>query len=224
MTTTRRKRRWSSRIGTIIRRMGKFHRLRHSDSISFDRDAEFIPRDWDESGKRFPHAALDIQPTMLSGGSFKLCTIAESPLREAEATQSVTCLLPGRQLDEPNTASSESFTSQAVTDSPPKPGPSPISRIGEIPTSISPSTDQDPPHNQLQARDLPQSDFPEGPVITMEAKNEAEVPRSEATNEVESTASFYEMVHSNSRRHVLSNSSPSTTSSRQLPLDRGHIE
>jgi hypothetical protein len=203
--------------------MGKSHRLGHSDSISFDRDAEFIPCNWDESGKRFPQVALDIQPTMLSGGSFKLCTIAESPLREAEATQSVTRLFSGRQVDELNPPSSDSFTSQAVTDSP-KPGPSPISRIGEIPTSISPSTDQDPLHNQSQARGLPQSDFPEGPVITTETKNEAEVPRSEPTNEVESTASFYEMAHSNSRHHVPSNSSPSTTSSRQLPLDLGHIE
>lgn len=206
------KRRWSSRIrlGTIIRRTSlKSHRL--SDSISFDQDAEFIPRSRDESGKRFPHVALDIQPTRTTLSGTPLCTIAESPLREAEATQSVARLSSCGPLavDEINTPSSESFTSQAVSELSNKPGPSSISRVGEMPAT-SPSTNQDLHYNEPQARGPSQTDTKD--------QDEAEASRSESTNEV-SAASFYEMAHSNS---VPSHSSSSSRC--QLPHDLGHIE
>jgi hypothetical protein len=48
LTITSQKSQWSSRIRTIIRCT---HRI--SGSMSFDQDAEFIARSWDESGKSF---------------------------------------------------------------------------------------------------------------------------------------------------------------------------
>ena len=197
-TTAGHKRRWSARIGTMIRRTSKSHR-----AISFDRDAEFVPRSNRNESRNLtpPHLALDIYPT-LSG---TLCTIAESPLREAEATQSSTGLLTGRQIYELNTLSSESLTSQATTNSP-ELGTSPISQTREM-SIISPSTSQDLPYHEPQASE----------------KNETEVSGSESADEV-STASFYEMTQSNIIHHLPSNSSLSATSECQLPLDLAHYE
>jgi len=213
MAPTSHKRRWSSRIGTIIRRTSKSHRLSHSSSISFDQDVEFVPRNCDDSGKTLPHVALDIQP-MLS----TLCSIAESPLREAEATQSVPSLCSGGPFYV-DTPSSVSLAPQVVTDSP---SPVPLRDISIIPPSPSESTSQDPIDNEPRPSQL---HFTEGLTLTSEDEHQAEVPRSKSTDEV-STASFYEMTHCNSvhHDHVPSKSSPSTTSRCQLPLDLGHVE
>ncbi|KAF8801465.1 hypothetical protein BYT27DRAFT_6794225 [Phlegmacium glaucopus] len=69
--------------------------------------------------------------------------------------------------------------------------------------------------------DPPQLNFTENLTLITETQ-EAQVPRSESTDEV-STASFYEMMHCNSIHHAPSKSSLSTTSRDHLPLDFGHI-
>lgn len=208
MTPTSQKRRlgWPSRIGTVIRRTNKSHRLGHS--IPFDQDAEFVPRSCDGGGKTMPQVTLDIPPIHST-----LCTIAESPLREAEATQPAGSWSGGPVY----ASSSESLTSQNATDSS-KPTPSSIRRISFIP----PPTNQDIVYNELQA----QLGSTKAPSASTEDERQAEVPHATESIHEESTASFYEMTHCNSMCHVPSNSNLSSISRCHLPLDLGlgHIE